>query len=80
MLQVMEGWFLNVPLEEIYYDNLAQWTAFAFFGKELEDMSIDEISDNREIIRIVETEYLEFKFPRGLNPGANRTLHFAENV
>lgn len=61
--------FLNVPLNEVLYNNVAQWTAFAFFSKELEDMSIDEIRDNREIVRILETDYLDFKFKPGYNPG-----------
>lgn len=31
--KVIEGWFLDVPLIEIHYENFAQWTCWAFFGK-----------------------------------------------
>jgi hypothetical protein len=64
---VMEGWFLNVPLTEVLYDNIQQWIAFGFFGKEIEDMSTEEIQDDREIIRIMEIDYLKFKFRPGYN-------------
>ena len=56
-------------MTEILYDNMAQWIAFGFFGKELEDMSVDEIRDNNEIIRIVEKDYIKYKLKPGYNEG-----------
>ena len=67
--------FLNAPLQEVLYNNISQWTAFAFFSKELEDMSVDEIRDNRDIIRIIEDDYLKFKFLPGYNRGITCAMH-----
>jgi hypothetical protein len=65
----MEGWFLNVPIGEILYENIAQWTAFAFFGKELHELQKNENKDNEDIIRIIETDYVKMKFASGYNEG-----------
>jgi hypothetical protein len=42
-LQVIEGWFLDIPIAQIYHGNFAQWTSWAFFGKEWTHLTAQEV-------------------------------------
>lgn len=64
---VLEGWFLDHPISSIHYGNLATWTGWAFFGKNVTQMTTEELVDNAEIIAYMETR-LDWKFPPGYNP------------
>jgi len=64
---VLEGWFLDHPISTIHYGNLAAWTGWAFFGKNVTQMTPEELTHNAEIIAHVETR-LAWKFTPGYNP------------
>jgi hypothetical protein len=61
---MIEGWFLNVPLKEIKYDNFAMWCGWAFMDKDVKDMTVSEIADNNWIIEYIEKR-ANWKFPLG---------------
>jgi hypothetical protein len=44
--RVIEGWFLEVPISDIHYDNFAQWACWAFFNKEYSQLTPEEVSYN----------------------------------
>lgn len=62
--RVIEGWFLDVPLVNIHYDNFAAWTSWAFIGKDAQALTDEEVTDNRLIIAYVEG-LAKWKFPPG---------------
>ena len=64
--KVIEGWFLDVPILQIYRGNFASWCGWAFFGKELEEMTPEEISENDEIVVYIES-MAQWRFPEGFN-------------
>ena len=66
--KVIEGWFLDVPILQIYRDNFASWCGWAFFGLEISEMSESEKADNLEIVSYIET-MAEWRFPPGCNKG-----------
>jgi pimeloyl-ACP methyl ester carboxylesterase len=61
---MIEGWFLDVPLINIHFGNMAQWTAWAFFGKDVKEMSSEEIEENNEIVHSFE-QVAKWRFPSG---------------
>jgi len=70
--KVIEGWFLDVPILQIYRDNFASWCGWAFFGKEVNEMSPSEIEENLEIVSYIEV-MAQWRFP----PGHNKDLYSA---
>jgi hypothetical protein len=62
----LEGWFLDTSITKIFRDNLAEWTAWAFFGKKLTTLSAEEIEENNEIIQFIEIQ-AKWEFPVGKN-------------
>eukprot|EP01038_Epipyxis_sp_PR26KG_P009700 gene9700-13057_t len=64
--KVIEGWFLDLPIIQIYKGNFASWTSWAFFGKDIRELSSDEKKENDEIIDFVEKE-AQWKFPEGFS-------------
>ena len=62
--KVIQGWFLDVPMIDIYYENFFAWSGWAFFGKEVSDMTDEEIAENKDIVAYIETE-AKWKFPAG---------------
>jgi hypothetical protein len=42
--KVIEGWFLEAPIHEIYYENFAQWACWAFFNKQYSDLTPEEVT------------------------------------
>jgi hypothetical protein len=45
--------------------NLEMWGSFAFFNKDYHEMTEQDLEDNRELIRILEEDYLHYKFAPG---------------
>lgn len=66
--RVIQGWFLDVPMIDIHYENFFAWSGWAFFGKEVPEMTDDELHENKEIIAYIETE-AKWKFPPGHSKG-----------
>ena len=64
--KVIEGWFLDVPILQIYRGNFASWCGWAFFGKELDNMTAAEVAENLEIVAYVE-HMAQWRFPEGFN-------------
>jgi hypothetical protein len=64
--KVLEGWFLDVPILQIYRGNFASWCGWAFFGKEIGEMSQAEVAENLEIVEYVE-KMAQWRFPEGYN-------------
>lgn len=64
--KVIEGWFLDVPILQIYRGNFASWCGWAFFGKDIALMSAAEVQENETIIAYVE-QMAGWRFPDGLN-------------
>lgn len=64
--QVIEGWFLDVPIIQIKHDNVANWCGWAFFGKNSNDLNEEETAQNKEIVEYIE-DALQWKFPEGCN-------------
>lgn len=67
---MIEGWFLDIPLIQVHFGNMAQWTAWAFFCKDVKEMSIEEVTENNEIVHYIET-VAKWRFP----PGFNNDIH-----
>lgn len=65
--RAIEGWFLDQPIRKIHYGNLAAWTGWAFFSKDCNSMTAEELSTNEEIIEIIEKK-IRWTFPPGFNP------------
>jgi len=62
----LEEWFFGTPLLRIQRDNYAQWTSWAFFHKELEDLQSNERSEVEQLVDMFE-EKLQYKFELGRN-------------
>jgi pimeloyl-ACP methyl ester carboxylesterase len=62
--QMLEGWFLDVPLIKIHFGNIAQWSAWAFFGKDVKEMNHVDVEENNDIVRYIET-LAQWRFPPG---------------
>jgi len=74
--KVIEGWFLDVPISEIYHGNFAQWSSWAFFGKEWTHLSPLEVEHNNQLVAYVEKE-ANWSFPPGFAkdmPSARLTI------
>ena len=65
--KVIEGWFLDEPIIRVHYGNMASWTSWAFFGKDVKKMTHQEVLDNNEIVNYIE-QMCKWKFPPGFNP------------
>jgi len=52
--KVLEGYFLDIPMEKIGRDNLAEWMSWAFFGKDFKTLSNDEREENYEYVSFAE--------------------------
>ena len=70
--KVIQGWFLDVPMIDIHYENFFAWSGWAFFGKDVSEMTADEIHENKDIVAYIETE-AKWKFP----PGHSKEIHSA---
>lgn len=64
--KVIEGWFLDVPILQIYRGNFASWCGWAFFGKDIDAMTAEEVQENDTILAYVE-QMAGWRFPEGLN-------------
>jgi len=76
MRKVLEGWFLHTPLIRIQRGNMLSWTGWAFFDKDVSDMSPDELQDNENIVSYIEKK-AQWTFPEGFSssiPAARLTL------
>ena len=62
--RIIEGWFLDIPIIEIYYGNFFSWCGWAFFGKDINSMSKSEIEENKSIVEYIERQ-AGWKFPPG---------------
>lgn len=61
---MVEGWFLDTPLSDIYFGNMTSWTAWAFFGKDIHELQDEELLENIEIVKYIEVSS-KWKFPLG---------------
>eukprot|EP01031_Cornospumella_fuschlensis_P032819 gene32819-39679_t len=64
--KAVQGWFLDQPLVKVHFGNVAAWTGWAFFGKDVRHMSIEETRENNEIVQYIET-CARWKFAPGFN-------------
>jgi hypothetical protein len=64
--KVIEGWFLDEPIIRVHYGNMASWSSWAFFGKDVKHMTEQEVHDNNEIVDYIE-RMCKWKFPPGFN-------------
>ena len=64
--KVIEGWFLDVPIMQIYRGNLASWCGWAFFGKDIAVMAEEEVHENETIVSYIE-HMASWRFPDGNN-------------
>lgn len=52
-MKVFEGWFLNVPLVRVLHGNMASWCGWAFFGKDVKEMTAEEREENNDIVKYI---------------------------
>ena len=64
--QVIEGWFLDLPISQIHHNDVAMWTAWAFFGQNVEDMSAEEKVENDTYVAFL-GKTCNWSFPPGLS-------------
>ncbi|RYG68363.1 hypothetical protein EON64_05350 [archaeon] len=64
--RAVQGWFLDQPLVKVHFGNMAAWTAWAFFGKDVRHMDLQETRENNEIVRHIEA-CAQWKFAPGFN-------------
>lgn len=64
LLQIIEGWFLDLPLAKIHHEDVAKWTAWAFFGLNTEDLTPEEARENDSYVVFLE-EKCQWTFPPG---------------
>ncbi len=62
---MLEGWFINVPLERIHRDNLASWSAWAFFDTDYKELTKEETVDNELIVDFI-AKAAKWDFPLGV--------------
>ncbi len=63
---MLEGWFLDVPLINIHFGNMTSWSAWAFFGKDIKDLSQEEQEENIDIVKYIE-QVAKWRFPPGIS-------------
>lgn len=63
-LQVLEGWFIDTPIEKIHRENMASWCSWAFFDSDLTDLTAAERAENEQILSYIE-HGAKWKFPPG---------------
>jgi hypothetical protein len=63
---IMERWFLDESILNINFGNIAAWTAWAFFGKDIKQMSEEEVLENNDIVYYM-SKMLNWQFPKGYN-------------
>jgi hypothetical protein len=56
MQTMIEGWFFGTHICDICRDNMASWTSWAFFGKNVEDLSDSESRENQTFVDAIEEE------------------------
>jgi len=66
--KVLEGWFINVPLERIHRENLASWSAWAFFDTDYKELTAEETKDNELIVDFI-AKAAKWDFPPGYAEG-----------
>ena len=64
-LQVLEGWFLDTPIEKIHRENMASWCSWAFFDSDLSDLTAAEYLENDKIVSYIE-HGAKWQFPPGM--------------
>jgi hypothetical protein len=52
--KTIEGWFLDVPIQQIYRDNFHSWVSWAFFGRDLKSLSPRELRESEDYVRQIE--------------------------
>lgn len=68
--KVVEGWFLNVPINHIKRENFASWCGWAFFGIDMDKMTAEEREENYEIVAHFE-KHAGYKFEPGYTEGVH---------
>jgi hypothetical protein len=63
----MEGWFLDLPLAQIHHEDVAAWTAWAFFGLNVSAMSLEQRVENDTYVTFLEQK-TDWTFPPGFSP------------
>lgn len=62
--KVIEGWHLDTPIIDIQYNNVLEWCGWAFFGKNVQDMSDKELAENSDIVAYIEQQ-AKWTFSKG---------------
>lgn len=62
--KVIEGWFLDVPISTIHYENVASWCSWAYFDKDMADLNPDEKLENYGFANYIE-RIAQWKFLPG---------------
>eukprot|EP01042_Synura_sphagnicola_P006434 gene6434-8212_t len=68
--KMIEGWFLGTNILEIRHGNVSSWVSWAFVGKDLNELTSEEVEDNNLLVQFIEKE-LQWTFP----PGTNDHVH-----
>lgn len=53
-----------MPLENIHFEDVAKWTAWAFFGLHIEDLTPEEVHENNSYVVFLQ-EKCQWRFPPG---------------
>ena len=67
MQTMVEGWFLGTHITDICRRNMLSWTAWAFFGKDHDDMTQSERTENDVIVDEIE-RHTQHTFTPGFDP------------
>eukprot|EP01034_Spumella_vulgaris_P034403 gene34403-42430_t len=67
LAEVLEGWFLDLPLTQIHHEDVAAWTAWAFFGMNVSVMTPDERAENDTYVTFL-AQKTQYTFQPGFNP------------
>ena len=54
--KVIEGWHLDTPIMDIHYNNILEWCGWAFFGKNISDMTDKEVEEGQDIVTYIEQQ------------------------
>jgi len=65
--EVFQGWFFGQSIENIRYDNVAMWLAWAFFDRNIHELDTLELMELHDMVITLE-KFLLVKFQKGINP------------
>jgi len=70
--QFLSDWFFGARFEDIYHDNLVEWMAWAFYGRDVDKLGPKDQHILNDMITVMEakvhSEGVLFRFPPGYNP------------